>query len=67
MYGLTSLYYMLLYRIGLGQFDFSISVSFGFQYQVHGFGFFSFGIRTPPQCKSILVCKNTKTESINFH
>jgi len=28
--------------------------------------FFSFGICTPPQCKRILVCENTKTESINF-
>jgi len=26
-----------------------------------------FGIRTPPQCKSILVCENTKTESTYFH
>jgi len=35
---------------------------FGFQSQV-----LDFGIRTPPQCKSILVCENTKMESINFH
>ena len=31
------------------------------------FRFFGFDIPTPPQCKSILVCENTKTESINFH
>jgi len=42
-------------------------IRFGFQSQVLGFGFFSFGILTPPQCKSILVCENTKMESINFH
>ena len=28
--------------------------------------FFGFGICTPPQCRSIPVCENTKTESINF-
>jgi len=28
--------------------------------------FFGFGIHTPLQCNSILVCENTKTESIKF-
>jgi len=50
--------------------DFLISVQFGSvfspKYSVSVF-FFGFGIRTPPQCKSILVCENTKTEPINFH
>jgi len=31
------------------------------------FQFFSFDIRTPPQCKRMLVCENTKRGSINFH
>jgi len=30
------------------------------------FWFFDFGIRTPLQCKSILVYESTKTELINF-
>jgi len=30
------------------------------------FQFFTFCICTPPQCKSIQVCENTKTELINF-
>jgi len=30
------------------------------------FRFFDFGIRTPPRCKSILVCENTKTQWINL-
>jgi len=55
--------------VGLGRFGFFKfrSIRFGFQYQVLGFVFFSFSLRTPPQCKSILVCENTKTESINFN
>jgi len=55
--------------IGLGRFGFFNfgSIRFGFQSQVLGFGFFGFGIPPPQQCKSILVCENTKTESINFH
>jgi len=43
------------------------SIWFGFQSQVISFGFFGFDIRTPPQCKSILVYENSKAESINFH
>ena len=31
------------------------------------FQFFGFGIHRPPQCKSILVCENSKMESIKFH
>jgi len=38
---------------------FKTLVQFGFQSQVLGFG-----IRTSLQCKSVLVCENTKTESI---
>ena len=34
--------------------------------KTESFGFFGFGICTPPQCKSILVCENTKAESINY-
>jgi len=42
-------------------------IRFGFQSQVLGFVFFfGFGIRISPQCKSILVCENTKTELIYF-
>jgi len=39
---------------------------FGFQSQVLGFGFFGFGIRISSQCKSMLVCENSKTELIYF-
>jgi len=56
--------------LALGRFGFFKfgSIRFGFQSQVLGFVFFFvFAICTPPQCKSIPVCENTKTESINFH
>jgi len=51
--------------VGLGRFGFFKfgSTRFVFQSQVLGFVFFGFSICTPPQCKSILVCENTKTES----
>jgi len=55
--------------LGLGRFgcfNFGL-IRFGFQSQVLGFSCYSFGIRTPLRCKSILVCENTKTELINFH
>jgi len=29
--------------------------------------YFCFSIRTSPQCRNILVCENTKTESMYFH
>jgi len=46
--------------------QFRFSSVFSLKYSVSFF--FGFGICTPPQCKSILlVCENTKTESINFH
>jgi len=49
--------------------DFSISVRFcsvfNLKYSVKFC--FGFGIHTPPQSKSFLVCENTKTELINFH
>jgi len=52
-----------LFWIRLGWFRF---FSFDFQSDVLGFVFFFvFGIRRPPQCKNMLVCENTKTESIN--
>jgi len=41
------------------------SIRFGFPSSTR-FRFFGFSIRTPPQCRSILVCANTETESINF-
>jgi len=49
--------------VGLGRFGFFSFglIRFSFQSQVLGFG-----IRTPPRCKSILVCENTKMESIYF-
>jgi len=47
-------------------FQFWLGSFFNLKYSVSLF--FGFGIRTPLQCKSILlVCENTKTESINFH
>jgi len=56
--------------VGLGQFGFFNfgSIRFGFRSQVPvlGFGFFRFGIRIPPQCKSIVVRENTKMESMYF-
>jgi len=46
-------------------FQFRFDFVFNLKYSV---SFFSvFGIRTPPQYKSILVCDNTKMEFINFH
>jgi len=41
-------------------------IRFGFQSQVLGFVFFGFGIHISPQCKSILVCENTNTESTRY-
>jgi len=47
--------------------DFSNSVQFGFQSQVLGFGFFSVSVFAHHRnARVILVCENTKTESINF-
>jgi len=56
-------------RVGLDRFGFFNfgSIRFSFQSQVLSFVFFDSAIRTPPQCKSIPMCENTKTESINFH
>jgi len=56
-------------KVGLGQFGFFNfrSIRFGFQSQVLGFVFFGFVIRTPCNARVILLCENTKTESINFH
>jgi len=58
-----------LFLTGLGRFGFFnfSSILFRSHPQVLYFYFFGFGIRTPPQCKSIVVCKNTKAESTNFH
>jgi len=56
--------------VGLGQFGFFQfrfdSVRFSISSTWFRF-FFGFGIRTPLQCKSILVCENTNVDSINFH
>jgi len=51
--------------LGLGRFRFCNfgSILFGFQSQILSLCYISFSIRTSPQC--ILVCENTKTESIN--
>jgi len=46
-------------------FQFRFDSVFNLKYSVSFF--FDFGIRTPPQCMSILVRENTKRESINFH
>ena len=52
-------------QVGLGRFGFfNFGSVFNLKYSVSFF--FGFGVHTPPQCKSILVCENTKTESINF-
>ena len=55
---------LLVRHTGLCRFGFFTfgSIRFGFRFQVLGFVFFGFGIRTPPQCMSILVCENTKTD-----
>jgi len=46
-------------------FQFRFDLVFNVKYSVSGF--FGFGIRTPLQCKSILVCENSKTELKRFH
>jgi len=51
----------MLCMVGLVFLDFSILVRFS-----SVLFFFGFGIRTPPQCKSILVCENSKIESMYF-
>jgi len=60
---------MHLSTVGLGRFGCFNFGSFGsvFNLKYSVLVFFGFGIRTPLQCKSILVCENTKTESVNFH